>query len=321
MNKSDSSRTQRYNPGRYLRIWLYQHAQAFVFSLGQMFRNLFNNLMSIAVIGIALALPAGFYLVLENTRHVMENWGGTVQVTLYLNEDVDEERALSLADYLRDKPEVGSVNYVSRDQALDEYKRLSGFGDVLDALDENPLPSLILIRPRVDTIDASSGDAFMQELSGLPEVDSAQIDRQWVKRLLVILQVLQRAVIILSSLLAVAVLLIIGNTIRLAIYNRKIEIEINKLFGATDAFVRRPFLYSGFIHGVMGGLVAWLLIALSIQLLTNPVARLASLYHSSFHLTGFSPLEFLALVAAGGLLGLTGSWLAVYRHLKQLDVM
>jgi cell division transport system permease protein len=321
MKKRNTVKTQRYDPGRYFRIWLYQHAQAFVFSLGEMFRNLFNNLMSIAVIGIALALPAGFYLVLANAQQVMANWDGNIQVTLYLKQGVGEARALSLARYLREQAEVASVNYVSRDQALEEYKRLSGFGDALDALDENPLPSLLLVKPRVDVIDTRRGDELLQRLSVMPEVDTAQVDRQWVRRLLVILQVLQRAVIVLSCLLAVAVLLIIGNTIRLAIFNRKTEIEINKLFGATDAFVRRPFLYSGFIHGLLGGLIAWLLIVLSMKLLDGPVARLAALYHSHFQLTGFSPGEFLALVLAGGVLGLAGSWLAVYRHLKDVEAM
>ena len=321
MKKRHTTRIQRYDLGRYFKTWLYQHAQAFIFSLGQMIRHLFSNLMSISVIGIALALPAGFYLVLANAQQVMENWDGNIQITLYLKQNIDKGQAGSLADYLREQPEVDSVKFISREQALEEYKQLSGFGDVLDALEENPLPSLLLIKPRIETIDTSAGEAFLQRLSELPEVETAQVDRQWVKRLLVILKVLQRAVIILSCLLALAVLLIIGNTIRLAIFNRKTEIEINMLFGATDAFVRRPFLYSGFIHGVFGGLIAWLLIVLSMQLLNNPVSQLASLYHSNFHLTGFSIPEFLILVASGGLLGLMGSWLAVFRHLKELDMM
>ena len=321
MKKRSAGRKPRYEPVRYFKTWLYQHAQAFVFSLGHLFRNLFSNLMSIAVIGIALALPAGFYLVLNNAQRLMENWDGSLRITLYLKQNVAEKQALSLADYLRGLPETDSVTYVSRDQALEEYKRLSGFGDALKALDENPLPSLLQVKPRIDAIDSARGEEFLQRLSVLPEVDTAQVDRQWVKRLLAILQFLKRAVIIFSSLLAVGVLLVIGNTIRLAIYNRKTEIEINKLFGATDAFVRRPFLYSGFIHGVCGGLIAWLLISLSLQLLDHPLSRLARLYHSHFVLAGFSLPEFLILVAGGGLLGLLGSWLAVYRHLKEMDML
>jgi cell division transport system permease protein len=164
----------------------------------------------------------------------------------------------------------------------------------------------------------SSAEALLAVLRGLPETDTAQFDRQWVQRLVALLNILQRAVWILAALLALAVLLIIGNTIRLSIYNRRTEIEINMLFGATAAFIQRPFLYSGFMHGLMGALLAWMLVSGAVYLLQSPVAELADLYASNFVLAGLNRDEIFKLLGAGGLLGLSGSWLAVQRHLRDI---
>lgn len=304
--------------GRILGAWLDQHAQAFFFSIGQMVRNPIGSLLTTAVIGISLALPASFYLVLVNAQLVTAGWGGTARISLFMKLDVPEDRARAVAEQLARHAQIEDVHYVSREEALAEYERLSGLAEALQYLDENPLPAMLLVQPRLEDLSGGAGDQLIAELRALPEVDSAEFDRQWVQRLFALLQIFQRAVIILATLLAVAVLLIIGNTIRLAIYNRRTEIEINKLFGATNTFIRRPFLYSGLMHGLGGAILALVLVNAGIGLLSGPVARLADLYLSQFALAGLGGREILYLLGAGGFLGLAGSWLAVQRHLSEI---
>jgi cell division transport system permease protein len=301
-----------------LAVWFAQHAQACVFSAGQMFRNPVGSLLTASVIGISLALPAGFYLVLANVQQVTTGWGGTARISLFLKIDVAEDRGRALAEELRTRPAIEEVQYISREEALAEYQRMSGFGEALTALPDNPLPAVILVQPSGAGLAGDSGDQLIAELRALPEVDTGQFDRQWVQRLLALLDILRRAILLLAVALALGVLLVVGNTIRLAILNRREEIEINKLFGATNAFVRRPFLYVGMLHGIGGALLAWLLVSLALGLMSDPVSRLAELYSSDFQLSGFGPREVLALVGSGGLLGLLGSWLAVHRHLREI---
>lgn len=321
MNKR---RTRVKNPDgfrRSLNVWLGQHTLAFQSSLAQIKRNLAGNLFSIAVIGISLALPAGFYLMLDNAQKVMENWDGTIQIALYLHHTVDDDKAESLQLKLSTHELVEEVVLISRDQALLEYKQFSGFGDALDSLEENPLPSMLLIQPRMNSVISDPGESLLEELGKLPEVESAQYDRQWVKRLVVILHILKRAVVILSTLLSVAVLLIIGNTIRLSIINKRTEIAINKLFGATNAYIQRPFLYSGLIYGFAGSCIAWLLLVITTLIMKNPVNQLALLYNSDFQLHSLDFIQLLILLLTGSVLGLVGSWVAVGRHIRDTEPM
>ena len=299
--------------------WLAQHAQACIFSVGQFFKNPLSSLMTTAVIGVSLALPTGFYMLLENANRLTGHWDGAIQITLFLKRDVADARANELAERLRRFEQVETVRVISRHDALAEYQRVSGFDQVIDALGENPLPSILLVRPAITLLHSGQVDRLLSELRALTETDSAEFDRLWVKRLLAIIDILQRSIIILSALLALAVLLIVGNTIRLAIYNRRAEIEIHKLFGATNAFIRRPFLYAGLVHGLGGSLIAWLLLQLSVMTLQGRISELAQLYHSNFVLSGPSLIQTLILFAIGGALGLIGSSLAVTQHLKAIE--
>ncbi len=300
-------------------MWLMQHAQACIYSIGQIFKNPVNSLLTTAVVGISLALPSGFYLLLDNCQRVAAGWDNSTQISLFLKLNINEERALSLSDEIRLFEGIASVEYISRDVALEEYRQKSGFGDAISALEENPLPSILLIHPRIRSLSSQDSEKLMQQLRALPEVDTAQFDRQWIQRLFAIIDIVQHVVIILSILLAIAVLLVVGNTIRLAIYNRRTEIEVNKLFGATEAFIQRPFLYSGLFHGIGGGLIAWCLLSLSLLLLEAPVLRLAELYSSDFSLHGLSFTGFLVLILTGASLGLVGSWVSVQRHIKAIE--
>lgn len=300
-------------------MWLLQHAQAFIFSLGQYAKHPISNILTTAVIGISLALPASFYLLLDNVRHVSSSWDGSVQITLFLQTDINDSQATEFANALTNNKLINETILIKREEALAEYQKLSGFAAALNTLDENPLPNVILVKPSLGNTDEAQTNSLVKELEAMPEVDSAQYDSRWIKRLLSLLDMINRLIVILSTLLAIAVLLIVGNTIRLAIQNRRAEIEITKLFGGTDNFIQRPFLYSGLWYGVFGGLIAWLLITISLQMLHGPVKQLANLYASDFQLIGLGFINSLALLACGIALGLIGSWIAVKRHLRAIE--
>ena len=299
--------------------WVLQHIQAFVFSLGQLCRNPVASFLTIAVIGISLALPAGFHIILNNARLLTAGWEGTVQITAFLKMEVDNDTAEKLARQIEQFDGIDKVQLITKEQALEEYKQLSGFNNAFDALEGNPLPSLLLIKPHLSGLPEKSTEKLLQNLRNIPEIDNAQYDQQWIKRLNAIIQIVQRIVIIMAVFLGLAVLLIIGNTIRMLIYNRRSEIEIAKLFGATNGFIRRPFLYSGFWYGLCGGIIAWLLINLILLILKDPADQLARLYNSEFTLTGLALNESIVLLAAGILLGLVGSFISVQRHFHAIE--
>lgn len=301
------------------RTWLTRHAQVALDSLGRLYRNPLATLMTAAVIGIALAMPASLYLLLNNMDRLGGSWDGQASLSVFLNDTVPVAAAGKLARRVRGWPEVAEVTLVTPDQALEEFRQRSGFADVLDTLDENPLPTVLLVLPAPAHVDPQSVANLQGRLQALPETEQAQLDLQWVQRLTAILELAQRGVLLISALLALAVLLVVGNTIRLEIQSRREEIVVTKLIGATDGFIRRPFLYSGTWYGVIGALLAWLLVVTGLWLLDAPVRQLAELYQSSFHLQTLPFLLLLVLLAGGILLGLLGSWLAVGRHLGSIE--
>lgn len=309
----------RRGPLTALRVYLSRHLQVFFYSLGVLSRSPFATLMTTAVIGIALALPSGLHVVLKNAQQLSGGWDGAAQISLFLKRAVPDDEANRLARQIQKLPEVANVSYISRREALQEFQRLSGFGDALEALKDNPLPSVLVIRPTPAASTPAATEKLLQRLQGYPPVDIAQLDMQWVKRLYVIMELVRRGVVVLAALLALAVLLVVGNTIRLAIQNRRDEIVVMKLIGGTDAFIRRPFLYTGFWYGLFGGVIAWLLVSLSLTILSDPVERLTGLYQSQFELTGLDAATTGMLIGSSILLGLAGSWLAVGRHLRDIE--
>jgi len=299
--------------------YLTLHLSMAIQSLGRLVRSPFATLMTTAVIGIALALPTGLHVLLDNLQRAGGDFNGAAQISLFLKPHVDEDRALALADRLRQRPDIATVQYISPDQALEEFQSQSGFGEVLQHLSQNPLPGVLVLQPVLSQEDPGVAARIVAGLKQLPEVDVAQLDMQWLQRLFAILNTVQRGVLIIAVLLGVAVLLIVGNTIRLSIENRRDEIVITKLIGATNAFIRRPFLYYGIWYGLFGGILALLLVDTSILLLQEPVVRLTGLYGSNYHL-GLLDAGLAGIVLGGGiLLGLVGSWIAVGRHLSRIE--
>ena len=288
-------------------------------TLGQLARAPLASALTLAVIGIALALPSGLYVMLDNFQRLSAGWDRGTQISLFLKRNVSEGQALKLAQQLRALPTVSGVDFISREAALAEFKQRSGFGAALNALDNNPLPAVLVVRPAASDNPAAV-ETLVASLARLPGVDQVLLDIEWLRRLTVILQLTERAVLLLAALLSLAVLLIIGNTIRLAVVNRQTEIEVVQLVGGTAAFIRRPFLYAGLLQGLLGGLLAWVLVEGSLWLLNGPAQELAGLYGSQFTLIGLEAGPGISLVAGGAVLGWLGARLAVGQQLRRFEV-
>ncbi len=299
--------------------WLERHAQTLVGSLGRLARQPIATALTIAVIGIALALPTALYLVVANARAVTAGLGDTVQLSVYLRLPMTPEVARKVARVIGARDEVSQVVLVSPDEGLVEFRALSGIGEALNALTENPLPWTVKVRPAPSHDSALAVEALAAELRGIPEVELVEADTAWVRRLNALLDTLRQVVLLSAAVLAFGVLAIVGNTIRLDINGRRAEIEVTKLVGGSNAFVRRPFLYSGFWQGLAGGLLAVGLIAAGLAVLDAPIARLAAAYGTSFSLAGLAMREWLAVVGGGAGLGLLGAWLAAGYHLHRIE--
>ena len=299
--------------------YLLRHAQVLFATLGQLARAPFATALTLAVIGIALALPSGLYVMLDNFQRLSAGWDRGAQVSLFLRRDFSEGQALKLAQQLRALPTVSGVDFISREAALAEFKQQSGFGAALNALDSNPLPAVLVVRPAASD-NSVAVETLVASLARLPGVDQVLLDIEWLRRLTAILQLAERAVLLLAALLSLAVLLIIGNTIRLAVVNRQTEIEVVQLVGGTAAFIRRPFLYTGLLQGLFGGLLAWVLVDGSLMLLNGPAQELAGLYGSGFALSGLGVGSGVALALGGAMLGWVGARLAVGQQLRRFEV-
>ncbi|WP_455201151.1 permease-like cell division protein FtsX [Kaarinaea lacus] len=288
-------------------------------SLQQLLLTPLSTLLTAAVIAIALSLPAGLFLLLNDLQTIVIGWQGTAQVSVFLKKDVPNRQATTLSRSLKSWNEIASVQYVSAEQALQEFQEHSGFGDALSILKENPLPAVLIIEPGQDYLSSSKLQPLVKKLRDLPEVDLVQLDFQWIERLNTIIALGKRGALLLSAMLAVAVLIVIGNTIRLTIFNRRQEILVTKLIGATNQFIRRPFLYTGFWYGVCGAVLAIFLISLLFWLISGPVKSLAALYNSPFQLTGLTLQDSGLVIITAICLGLVGSWIAVTRHIQLIE--
>jgi cell division transport system permease protein len=296
-----------------------RHAQTLVGSLGRMVHQPFATLMTMGVVAVALALPLFLNLFLTNVRSATGNWNEAFDLSVYMDKKAGAVRTASLVKLLRQRGDVAAVRVITADQALQEFRNDSGFGKALDALSDNPLPDTLVVTPTL----AASTPAATAELKGAiaatPDVQSVQLDTEWIKRLHAMLDILRRVVLLTGGLLGAGVVLIVGNTIRLDILNRRTEIEVMKLVGASDGFARRPFLYSGIWYGLGGGLMALILVALAAVILAKPVESLAKLYGSQFRLQGLGFTTGVQVLCLAACLAWLGSWLAATRHIRDIE--
>ena len=301
-----------------LSIWIGRHFNMAGQSLVRLLRQPFASLMIVLVIAVTLALPAALNLIVKNAAAVSGSWDNALDFSVFLNRDVSLADAQKLAELIGQRADVGDVALISAEQALAEFKQQSGFGDAMDQLSQNPLPHTLVVRPSAANTTQSMV-LLREELANLPETDLVQVDTEWVQRFHAILDIIREAILIGSVLLGTAIIVIIGNTIRLDIQNRREEIEVTKLIGASNAFVRRPFLWTGFWYGLLGGLLAIALVQYGVYLLQPPIARLAGLYQSGVDVLTFELREIGIIIGIGVFLGLVGSWFAAARHMRRIE--
>ncbi len=296
-----------------------RHSQAFLSSLGRLFLNPVSSLLTLAVIAIAITLPTFLYVVLKNTEHMTQGWDSNGRISLYLKTDTTQAQAKMLVQQVRDMPKVGSVRYISAAEGLSTFERQSGFHEILQQLDSNPIPAVIQVEPKTHVQDSKDIQALVEQLRTLRQVDLAQLDMQWLQRLYAIINVVESSIYMLAFFLGLGVLLIVGNTIRMTIQNYHDEIETIKLVGGTDAFIRRPFLYTGTLYGALGGFMALVMVFSTLLLIQPAVNHLTGLYQSHFHTQGLGFLDGITLLGLSGLLGFLGAWFAVNRHLLMVE--
>jgi cell division transport system permease protein len=299
--------------------WLTRHAQTSIGSLGRLSQQKLATILTVLVIGIALALPACLHLLISNAQTATGNWNRAVDLTVFLKRPTSVEEAKRTADRIKQRRDVSSVDLIPADEALKEFRRDSGFGTAIEALNENPLPHTLVVSPSEGFTTAASLDALAADLRAQPSVEVVQLDTAWVNRLNAILEAIRRGLALTAGLLALGVMVIVGNTIRLDIQNRRAEIEVTKLVGGSDAFVRRPFLYNGIWYGLGGALTAWIITAGVTGVLREPVGRIAGLYGSDFELGGLDLRATLILLGSGIVLGWLGSYVAATRHLRAIE--
>jgi cell division transport system permease protein len=296
-----------------------RHLQAFLGSLGRLARAPFATFLTLLVIALALSLPAALKLFVSNAQAATGNFASAVDLSVYLKPDVPLAKAQQLSQAAQQRPDVAAVTLIPADKGLEDFRTYSGFGDALAALKENPLPHVLHVRPKAQASSAAALEALRNYFTAWPEVDLVQVDSEWVMRFNAILEVLRRVLVIAVVLFGIGVLAVIGNTIRLEIQGRRAEIEVTKLVGGSNAFVRRPFLYTGMLYGLGGALLAWGILALIVLLLRDSVATLARLYGSRYVLEGLALADVGTLLGAGVLLGWFGAWISAARHLQRIE--
>jgi cell division transport system permease protein len=295
------------------------HSTSAIDSLMRLFATPFQSLMTWLVIAIAVAIPAALYIGFANLQHLGENWEGSSQVSVFLRPETSDAKAEEMRSKLAARADIAKVVYVSPAQGLAEFKAQSGLGEVVDSLEKNPLPGTLLVTPRLQNGSDAAITSLEQSLIADPAVADVRLDMQWVKRLQQLMVLGKKLVFGLGGLLALGVLLVIGNTIRLSIENRRDEILVVKLVGGTDAYVARPFLYTGLWYGIGGGLLALVVLGIGFFWMSSTVDQLAGLYQSNFRLQGLGVFGSMQLVLLAGLTGLLGAWIAVVRHLIQIQ--
>lgn len=299
--------------------YLHLHAHALFSSLGRIFATPVTSLMTISVLAIAISLTGGFYLLLVNVQQLTGNIEAGNQISVFLKQQVSDQQGRELFGRLQEQPEIAQLTFISKQQALDEFREYSGFGEALQALESNPLPVVIQLLPQ-DTLRSNQAmQSLLVTLQGFSEVDFVQMDMQWVKRLQSFLQLAQRGVILLSLLLGLAVLFITGNTIRLELQNRREEVLIAKLVGATHGFIRKPFIYIGFWYGFLAGLLALVIVTVITLILQRPVTNLSRLYDGEFAILFLSLTDSLLLLLISALLGIIGAMLVLNYQLRQMQ--
>lgn len=297
--------------------WLTQHAQALALALRKFFKAPWNTIASLLAMGVAFSLPAGGFLLLENLDRISAQVDSAPQISLFLALDASRSDLTQTEKRLRQHPQVKSFEFVSKDRALARLKSSAGVADVVESLGQNPLPDAFVVQAR--SADAETLEQLRAEMARWPKAEHVQLDSAWAKRLDALLRFGRLAVGMLAVLLSLGLLTAVFNTIRLQILTQREEIEVAKLVGATDGFIRRPFLYQGALQGLLGGAAAWVILAAGLWPLNGALAELAQLYAVSLRLNHLSPRDTVILLGFASGLGWIGAWMSVGRHLSAIQ--
>ena len=303
---------------RFVYFWI-QNLRQIVTSIGEIWRTPVASAMTIAVMGLSLTLPATLHIIVKNVQSINLEWDSAAEISLFLNDGLSQQQLASVMRRINAYDEVEKLIYISKEDAVKEFKKESGFGQALDYLEHNPLPASFIVTPVKSHRQAESAKRLLSKLEKEREVDFGKLDIDWLTRLNAIVTMLEEAVITVAVLLMVSVVLIIGNTIRLSIISRREEIEVMKLVGATEGFIQRPFVYTGIWYGIMGGLVAFVVVSLVIWWMQSALGDISGLYMADFDIEGltFSEFSLLMLLASG--LGFSGAFWSVHRHIKEIE--
>jgi cell division transport system permease protein len=296
-----------------------RHLQALFGALGRLARAPMATLLTLIVIGVALALPAGLALLVNNLRSATGDLSNAVDFTVHFKQGTPLDRVEQIAKGARERPGVDSVSVTSADAALEEFKQASGFGDALAALEDNPLPHHLTVRPTQAASGPTEVESLRRYFAAFPEVEIVQLDLDWVRRLHSLLDVLRQTLWVVIAVLGLGVLAVIGNTIRLEIQQRRQEIEVTKLVGGSNAFVRRPFLYTGLFYGLGGAALAALIVFAGMTWLDASVGELSAQYGSRFRMEGLGSRGLGILAGVGAVLGWFGAFISTGKHLRRIE--
>ncbi len=305
----------RPRPAAALRAWLRQHAYGLMSSVGTLSRQPAATVLTVTLLGLALALPLTLHTLLVNLERLGGTWQGLEAITIFMPGGASGEDAGRLQKELSSWPEIAALRLITPAEALAEFRRTAGFDAALDALPANPLPYVLIAEPAVP---AGGVEPLVRRLGSLPAVDFATADTAWLHRLDRLLALARRLLQLIAAAFGFGLLLVVAHTVRVEVQSRVTEIEVLSLAGATPGFIRRPFLYTGLIYGVLGAALAWLLQLAALGWLQTGVGALALSYGSHWQLHAPDIRQILLLITGAGLLGWLGSWLAVSRHLHRV---
>lgn len=298
------------------------HKEAIQHSLSRLWDSPISTWITLLAIAVALSLPASLHLLLKNLKSLTDEKREVPTISLFIKQNISEQQARDRAELLQELPEIEKVVFIAKDEALEDFRHITGFAETLETLEENPLPHVLVVTPKLNLIGNPDKEMenLAEKLDSYPEVDLVQMDLQWVRRLRSILRITERAIMVISILLALTVLLVIGNTIKLNIENRKEEIAVLKFIGASAAYIRRPFLYTGVWYGLFGGVMSLVLVHIALLGFVSPVNELAKLYGSTFVISGLGVSMTFVIILTSSLLGFLGAWIAVSHHLKKAQI-
>ena len=287
--------------------------------LADLLKRKFATLLTVLVIAVSLTIPTVSYLLWKNIHHATTQFYPESELTVYLHKNLSEEDANLVVEKIRQQEGVESLNYISRQESLNEFRHWSGFSEELDVLDDNPLPAVVMIKPSKAFNESQKRNELRENLDKIKGVQEVRLDNDWLEKLTALTWLVAHVAIFCTLLMAVAVFLVIGNSIRADVYSNQSNIEVMKLLGATDQFILRPFLYTGMIYAALGGFLACIFSSLTIGYFTGAVKYVTDIFAVNFNLNGLGLVEFLFLLVVCVIMGYIGAWLSATRYIRLLD--